>query len=50
MCDKAVDVCLPALKFVPDWSVTNKMLKNVMLYFVMMILLFFIRILIMPLF
>ena len=28
ICDKAVDVCLPALKFVPNWFVTNKMLEN----------------------
>ena len=27
MCDKAVDVCLAALKFVPDWFVTSKMIK-----------------------
>ena len=26
MYDKAVDACLPALKFVPGWFVTNKML------------------------
>ena len=29
MCDKAVDDCLPALKFVPDWFVTSKMIKKV---------------------
>ena len=23
MCDKAVDTCLPALKFAPDWFVTD---------------------------
>ena len=28
MCDKAVDDFLPALKFVPDWFVTNKMLEK----------------------
>ena len=28
MCDKAIDSCLPALKLVPDWFVTNKMLKK----------------------
>ena len=28
MCEKAVDACLPTLRFVPDWSVTNKMLKR----------------------
>ena len=33
MCDKAVDTCLPALKFVPDWSVTNKMLEKINVIF-----------------
>ena len=28
MCNKAVDNCLAALKFVPDWSVTNKLIKK----------------------
>ena len=28
MCYKAVDDCLDALKFVPDWCVTNKMIKK----------------------
>ena len=28
MCDEAVDGCLTALKFVPDWFVTNKIIKN----------------------
>ena len=27
MCDKAVYDCLVALKFVPDWFVTSKMIK-----------------------
>ena len=27
MCDNVVDACLPALKFVTDWFVTNKMLE-----------------------
>ena len=27
MCGKAVDDCLPALNFVPDWFVTSKMIK-----------------------
>ena len=27
MCDKAVDACLPALKFVPDLLVTSKMFQ-----------------------
>ena len=28
MCDESVDDCLTALNFIPDWSVTNKMLEN----------------------
>ena len=28
LCDKAVDAFLPALKFVPDCFVTNKMLEK----------------------
>ena len=28
MCDKAVDDCLAAVKFIPDWFVTSKMLKK----------------------
>ena len=28
MSDDAVDDCLPALKFVPDWFVTSKMLEK----------------------
>ena len=28
MCDKAVNNFLPALKFVSDWFVTSKMIKN----------------------
>ena len=27
MCDKAVDDCLAAVKFVPDWLVTSKIIK-----------------------
>ena len=27
MCDEAVDDCLAALKFVPDWFVTGKIIK-----------------------
>ena len=27
-CDKAVDDCLTALKFIPDWCVTSKMFEN----------------------
>ena len=28
MCYKAVDSCLIALKFVPDWFVTSKMIEK----------------------
>ena len=28
MCNKAADDCLVALKFIPDWFVTSKMIKN----------------------
>ena len=28
MCDEAIDTSLLALKFVPDWFVTNKMLEK----------------------
>ena len=28
MCDKVVDDCLASLKFVPDWLVTSKMIKE----------------------
>ena len=28
MCDKAVDDCLAALKFIPYWLVTSKMIKK----------------------
>ena len=28
MCNKVVDDCLVALKFVPDWVVTDKMIKK----------------------
>ena len=28
MCDEAVDDSLAALKLVPDWCVTNKMIKK----------------------
>ena len=28
MCDKAADDSLAALKFIPDWFVTNKMLEK----------------------
>ena len=29
MCNKAVDDLLPALRFVPDWIVTSKMIKKI---------------------
>ena len=28
MCDEAVDDCLPALTFIPDWFVTSKIIKK----------------------
>ena len=28
MCDEAVDNCLAALKFIPDWFVTSEMLQK----------------------
>lgn len=28
MCEKVVDACLPALRFVLDWFTTDKVLKN----------------------
>ena len=28
MCDKAVDDCLAAIKFLPNWLVTSKMIKR----------------------
>ena len=28
MCDKTVDSCFAALKFVPDWFVTSKVIKK----------------------
>ena len=31
MCDETVDDCLTALKFIPDWFVTSKMIKNFLL-------------------
>ena len=38
VCDRAVDACLLLLKYVPDWVVTKKMLKDlIMLYLLMMI-------------
>ena len=29
MCDEPVDYCIAALKFIPDWFVTRKMLEKV---------------------
>ena len=29
MCDRAVDDCLAALRFVPDWFVTSKIIKKI---------------------
>ena len=28
MCDNVVDTCMPALKLVPDWFVTSKIIKK----------------------
>ena len=28
MCDEAVDDCLAALKLIPDWFLTSKMIKK----------------------
>ena len=28
LCKEAINACLPLLKFVPDWLVTNKGLKD----------------------
>ena len=33
MCDKAVDDSLAALKLIPDWFVTSKMIKDFSLLF-----------------
>ena len=30
MCNKTVDDFLPASKFVPNWFVTNKIIKNIL--------------------
>ena len=49
MCDKAVDDFLPTSKLVPDWFVTNKMIKNfVMLFSQMIIYSFLMKFLVMP--
>ena len=33
VCDETVDDCLAALKFVPDWFVTSKMIKILFIAF-----------------
>ena len=51
LCDKAVDYFLPALKFVPDWFVTSKMVRNfIVLNSLIMIYAFLMKILVMLLF
>ena len=48
MCNKVVGDFLPTLKFVPDWFVTNKMIKTLlMLYSQMMIYSLLMKILVM---
>ena len=41
MCDEAVDDSLPALKLIPDWFVTSKMIKKLYTAFYTNSLLFF---------
>ena len=36
MCDKAVEDCLAALKFIPNWFVTSKKIKNLLLICIQM--------------
>ena len=36
MCNEAVGDCLAALKFVPDWFVTNEMIENFLLLYTQM--------------
>ena len=38
MCNKADNDFLPALKFVPDWFVTSKRIKNFLLFYMKMII------------
>ena len=45
MCEEAVDDLLTALKFIPNWFVTSKMLQK-LLYSLMMIYSFLMKILI----
>ena len=33
MYDKTADVCLPLLKYVPDWFITCKILENLAVFF-----------------
>ena len=48
MCNKVVGDFLPTLKFIPDWFVTNKMIKTLlMLYSQMMIYSLLMKILVM---
>ena len=48
MCNKVVGDFLPTLKFIPDWLVTNKMIKTLsMLYSQMMIYSLLMKILVM---
>ena len=49
MCDEAIDDCLAALKFIPDWFVTCKMIKNFLLLYTQMIMYsILMKILVMP--
>ena len=51
MCNKAGNDFLPALKFVPDWFVTSKRIKNVLLFHMQMIIYSILtKILVMPYF
>ena len=48
MCDEAVDDSLATLKHIPDWFVTSKMIKNLILLCTqMMVYVFLIKILVM---
>ena len=40
MCDEAVDDSLAALKLIPDWFVTRKMIKKLFTILLFLILLF----------
>ena len=41
MCDKAFNYFQSTLKFVPDWFVTNKMIKKVVMFYSQMMINFF---------